>query len=181
MAGNEYVDRANRYIEDVLSGRVPACRWVKAACERQKADLARPGFEWHFDEQRAWRVCRFISLLRHVKGPLAGERIELQPWQCFILTTIFGWVDSKGRRRYHEAFVEVPRGSGKSTLMSGVALYMLCADGEKGADVYSFATTREQAKIVFDDAQAMARNNALDCRAGDKLALHGEERRCRNA
>lgn len=173
MAGNEYADRANRYIEDVLSGRVPACRWVKAACERQKADLSRKDFEWHFDEQRAWRVCRFISLLRHVKGPLAGERIELQPWQCFILTTIFGWVDSKGHRRYHEAFVEVPRGSGKSTLMSGVALYMLCADGEKGADVYSFATTREQAKIVFDDAQAMARNNTpLKERYGLSVLAH---------
>ena len=100
----------------------------------------------------------------HVKGPKAGEYIHLEDWQCFIITTIFGWVDDNEHRRYTQAYIEVGRGNGKSTFCSGIGLYMLCADGELGADIYSFATTRDQARIVFDDALAMARGNA-DLRA----------------
>jgi Phage terminase-like protein, large subunit len=81
-----------------------------------------------------------------VKGPKAGELIHLEDWQCFILVNLFGWVDDKGLRRYIKAYIEVARGNGKSTLCSIIALYMLCADGEKGADVYSLATKKDQAK-----------------------------------
>jgi len=154
-----YVEIANRYIADVLNGTIPACRYVKQACKRQKNDLKRRNWQYHFDEDKAARVCRFIELLTHVKGPKAGENIHLEPWQVFILTTVFGWVDNQGNRRFTRAYVEVPRGNGKSALSSGIGIYMLCGDGEKGADVYSFATTRDQAKIVFGDAQAMARAN----------------------
>ncbi len=155
-----YIEIANQYIEDVLHKRIPACRYVKQACRRQRDDLKRKGFKYHFDENRASRICKFIEALCHVKGPLAGERIHLEPWQVWLLTTVFGWVDDKGNRRYQQVYVEVPRGNGKSLLCSGIGLYMLCADGEKGADVYSFATTRDQAGIVFGDAQTMARGNA---------------------
>jgi phage terminase large subunit-like protein len=109
--------------------------------------------------QRAERICEFIELLPHIKGKWARERrlIELEPWQCFILTTVFGWVHrDTGLRRFREVYLEVPRKNAKSTLSSGVALYMLTADGEQGAEVYSAATTRDQARIVFDDAKAMA-------------------------
>ena len=157
--------RARQYQDEVLSGRIPACKFVKQACKRQVSDLKRSKFEYggrrfHFDEVRAQRPCKFIELLAHVKGPLAGQKIRLEPWQCWILTTIFGWVDEAGVRRFQRVYIEVPRGNGKSCLSSGVALYMLCADGEKGPDVYSFATTRDQARIVFDDARAMAQGNA---------------------
>ena len=158
------LQRAQQYIEDVLSGKVVACKYVRQACQRQKDDLKRQPFKvgdrkFHFDEAKAVRICKFIELLTHVKGPLAGTNIKLEPWQCFILTTIFGWVDDNGARRFQRVYIEVPRGNAKSTLSSGVALYMLCADGEKGPDVYSFATTRDQARIVFDDARAMAQGN----------------------
>jgi phage terminase large subunit-like protein len=82
---------------------------------------------------------------------------SIRTWQIFLLTTIFGWVKADGSRRFRSVYVEVPRGNGKSGLTSGVALYMLCADGEGGAEVYSFATTHDQAKIVFGDAQNMVR------------------------
>lgn len=158
------LQRANQYISDVLSGKVLACKYVKQACQRQKNDLAKKVVigntrTFHFDVYRAEKICKFIELLTHVKGPLAGSRIHLEPWQCFILTTIFGWIDEKGARRFQRVYIEVPRGNAKSTLSSGVALYMLCADGERGPDVYSFATTRDQARIVFDDARAMAQGN----------------------
>lgn len=155
----DYVAIANKYINDVLTGKVPACLYVKQACKRQFNDLKRKRWPYHFDDDKACRVCKFIELLKHVKGPLAGENIKLEPWQIFILTTCFGWVDKNGFRRFQQVYIEVSRGNGKSALSSGIALYMLCADGEKGADVYSFATTRDQAAIVFNDAQSMARSN----------------------
>jgi len=159
MTTRDYIAIANKYIDDVIKGRIKACQQVRQACIRQVEDLKRKKFEFIFDENKACRVCKFIELLHHVKGPLAGQAIVLEPWQVFILTTVFGWVDKLGHRRFQRVYVEVPRGNGKSTLCSGIALYMLCADGEKGADIYSFATTRDQAGIVFGDAQAMARGN----------------------
>lgn len=158
----DYVDKAKRYITKVLDNKIPACRWVKFACLRQKQDLERKKsskFPYHFDRKRANKPCKFIECLCHVKGPKAGECIHLEDWQCFIITTIFGWVDDNGYRRFSQAYIEVGRGNGKSTFCSGIGLYMLCADGELGADIYSFATTRDQARIVFDDALAMARGN----------------------
>lgn len=143
-----------------MSGEIPACRFVKAACIRQIDDLKRykkKSSLYLFDEERANRVCEFVERLPHIKGELAGKPIELAPWQIFIITTVFGWVDKNGSRRFRRVYVEVPRGNGKSSLTSAIALYMLCADGEGGAEVYSFATTRDQAKIVFGDAQNMVR------------------------
>ena len=162
-AQTDYTRKAARYIEGVLSGRIPACRFVRLACERQKRDLAQSKtgkWRYVFSRQAAHRVCRFIECLQHVKGPKAGEPIHLEPWQVFFLTTLFGWLDkTTGKRRFRKAYLEVPRGNGKSTLLSGIGLYMETADGEKGADIYSFATTKEQARIVFADALAMTRGN----------------------
>jgi phage terminase large subunit-like protein len=158
----DHVAQAAQYIERVLAGEIPACKWTRLACERQKQDLEREraaDWPWIFDAQRAARVCEFLELLPHIKGKWARERrlIELDPWQCFILTTVFGWIHrDTGLRRFREVYLEVPRKNAKSTLSSGVALYMLTADGEQGAEIYSAATTRDQARIVFDDAKAMA-------------------------
>lgn len=158
----DYLAIAKKYARDVSTGKILACKWVKLACKRQTEDLkkyARSGlYEWSKEE--AGRICRFIELLTHAKGELAGQRVVLEPWQIFILTTVFGWRRrADGGRRFRRAYIEVPRGSGKSTLSSGVALYCLLADREQGADVYSFATTRDQAKIVFGDAKVMAENS----------------------
>jgi phage terminase large subunit-like protein len=162
-----YAQKANRYIADVLEGRVPACRWVRLACERQKADLARKSFRWKFAEDKANRVCAFVEGLPHVEGKWTGD-IRLEDWQCFLLTTVFGWIGRKsGTRRYRTAYIEVARKNAKSTLSAAVDLYMLTADGENGAQVYSAATTRDQARIVFSTAQKMAR------RTPDLLAHFG--------
>ncbi|WP_304626796.1 terminase large subunit domain-containing protein, partial [uncultured Parasutterella sp.] len=156
-----YVAKANWYINQVLSGEVLACMYVRQACARQKSDLersAREDWPYRFDARAATRVCLFIEHLRHVKGPLSGQTITLEPWQCFILTTIFGWLrKDSGKRRFKRAYVEVPRGNAKSTLSASIGLYMMALDGEGGADCYSFATTREQAREVFDTARDMVR------------------------
>lgn len=155
-----YVDIATDYAERVISGDVLACKWVRLACERQLNDLKREGteaFPYFFFPELAERVCKFIELLPHVKGEWARERrkLSLEPWQVFILTTVFGWVKEDGFRRYKTAYVEVSRKNAKSTLSSGVALYCLAADNEPGAEVYSAATTRDQAKITWCDAKSM--------------------------
>ena len=158
----DHIAAAHGYIRDVLEGLVPACKWVRLAVQRQEDDLAKPvsdEWPWVFNESAAARPCRFIELLPHIKGKWARDRklIELGPWQSFILTTIFGWVHKDtGLRRFRDVYLEIPRKNAKSTLSSGVALYMLTADGEQGAEIYSAATTKDQARIVFDDAKAMA-------------------------
>lgn len=173
MAVRHYTTMARRYAEAVIGGDIAACQWVRLACQRQLDDLARfkgKDSPYRFNPvlvdkqgrrfQPADNLCAFVERLPHVKGPLAGQPILLEPWQVFVLTTLFGWVKPDGKRRFRRAFVEVPRGNGKSFLSSAVSLYMLAADGEGGAEVYSLATTRDQARIVFGDAQAMARQSA---------------------
>lgn len=152
------VDRANRYIERVLNGEVPACHWVKRACERQKSDLQRADFAFHFDTDHANKVARFFEALPHIKGSkFAGQKLHLEDWQCFIVTTVFGWLNEYGKRRFRTVYDEIPRKNGKSTMSAPVGLFCLAADGEPGAEVYSAATTRDQAKIVWGDARLMVR------------------------
>lgn len=160
MQTSDFCTKAKKYEEDVLSGKIPACVFVKQAIRRQRDDLKRwskKDSPFYFDQAEGNRVCKFIELLPHTKGALRGQKIRLEPWQCWILTTIFGWRRrSDNRRRFGRVYIEVPRGNGKSSLSSGVALYCLLADREPGAEVYSFATTRDQAGIVFGDAKQMA-------------------------
>lgn len=159
---NPHTTAAMHYAQAVVGGTVPACKWTIAACQRQLEDLNRPvsaDWPWVFNHAKASRVCQFVELLPHIKGKWARERqlIKLEDWQLFILTTVFGWVHHQtGMRRFLEVYEEVPRKNAKSTKVSGVALYMLTADGEQGAECYSAATTRDQARIIFDDAKAMA-------------------------
>ena len=152
-----------RYARAVATGEIPACQWTKKAVQRSLDDLETlPGFR--FDPDKANKVCRFIELLCHVKGKLGGKQIRLESWQAWTICQAFGWVhdggERDGLRRFRTVYIEVPRGNGKSCLSSAVALYLLCADGEMGAEVYSSATSAEQARIVFRDAQAMARASA---------------------
>lgn len=168
-----YFEISCRYARGVLSGRIPACSLVKKTCERQLDDLDRygDGKRFIYDAEAGDRICWFIEHLTHVKGELAGQEIKLEPWQVFILHTTFSWKTTEGIRRFRRVYIEVPRGNGKSSLSSGVALFCLCGDREPGAEVYSFATTRDQAKIVFGDAKEMARQNPKLKRAFDLQVL----------
>lgn len=158
------VAQAIGYAEDVVAGRIPACKWVKAACQRQLDDLARfelePEYPYAWAPEQAERVIRFVELQRHVKGEWAGAQLKLEPWQKFGLACVFGWLrKDSGARRFRTVYEEVPRKNAKTTKLAAIGLYMLTADGEWGAEVYSAATTRDQAKIVFDIAQQMARHD----------------------
>ena len=152
-----HYERAKSYAGGVVAGDVLACKWVRLACERHLSDLTKD-WGYRFDVAAAERACRFIECLPHIKGKWGGTPIKLEPWQCFIVCVVFGWLrKDNGKRRFRTVYVEVPRKNAKSTLSSAIGLYMETADGEPGAEVYSAATTRDQAKIVFQDAQNMAR------------------------
>ena len=91
----DYQEIAQQYCEDVLSGKIPSCKTVKQAVERQLKDLKKKfgkGFPYIYDQSKGARVCGFVELLPHIKGPLAGKPILLEPWQIFIIMTVYSWV-----------------------------------------------------------------------------------------
>lgn len=151
-----YKHKALRYMDDVLSGRRVAGELERLAVERQVRDMemAMEKGIW-FDEKAAKRAMVFFTMLRHYKGEWAGQELELEDWQCFILWCVFGWKTKGGRRRFTYANVEVARKNGKTTFAAGVALYMLTLDGESGAEIYSAAVDKAQASICWDAAKHM--------------------------
>jgi phage terminase large subunit-like protein len=159
-AGFPNVADALQYPLDVLSGAIPACKWVKLACKRHERDLKRmgtAGFRFRFDPAAAERALVAVQKFREVKGPRAGQYLKLGAWQKFIVASAFGWVDEAGNRRFRYVLCYVPRGNGKTTLAAPLGLFMLALDNEGGAEVYAAAVTRQQARLVFDTAQFMAR------------------------
>jgi len=161
-------------LQTLLASRErPLCRLEQLCVERLIRDFDTApdrGFLW--DEQAAEKAILFFEKgLKHYKGPMAGKPFILRPDQreC-IIAPLFGWkrrVD--GTRRFRRAYVEVPRKNGKTTLAAGIGLIGLTQDREAGAEVYSAATNRDQASIVFKAAQAMARQSAVLRR---KLTVH---------
>jgi phage terminase large subunit-like protein len=158
----------DRYAASVVNRKIPAGLYHRAACLRHQRDRARENtrnFPYRFDLARAERFFRFASRLRHYKGQWAGQLIELQPHQCFSLGSLFAWVNVKtGLRRFRTSYKEVPRKNGKSLEQSIVALYVTFFDGEGGAEGYTIATKREQAKIVFGDAKKLVQSSGLRSR-----------------
>jgi phage terminase large subunit-like protein len=160
----EVLHPAEQYAQDVINGKIVACKWVRLACERHVHDLEHAherGF--YFDAAAGQYVIDFIQMLRHSKGKWGrgkGDFIRLEPWQQFTIWVAFGWMRADGMRRFRVIYKEVARKNGKSTEASGEGLYLAFADGEPGAEVYSAATKRDQARIVHKEAIRMVRKNA---------------------
>lgn len=135
-------------------------RYTYLAGERHVRDLEEGAARGlRFDEKAATIAVKFFSLLTHNKGKWAGQPLTLEPWQQFFIASLFGWKRADGTRRFRESYLEVARKNGKSTVGSGVCLELLVLDGEPGAEIYTAATKKEQARIVFGDAQNMARKS----------------------
>lgn len=112
--------------------------------------------DFYYDSKAADRVVEFFqNYLVHVKGRWAGQPFHLLPWEESLLREIFGWKNADGKRRYRTVYVEVPRKNGKTSLCGGLALYLLMADGEYGAEVYCAAGDRAQASLVYNTAKEM--------------------------
>jgi phage terminase large subunit-like protein len=151
-------EKARRYAEDVCAGRIIAGKYVRLACQRFLDDLKRTDWPYRFDDAAANRACEFMQLMPHTKGKWAAQknRLEFQPWQCFIECNLFGWLHREtGKRRFREAYEEEPRKNGKSIRLAARGIYLFAADGESGAEVYSGATTEKQAYEIFRPAWQM--------------------------
>lgn len=162
MAGRKSLHPVDAYAEAVANGKVVAGELIRLACERHLRDLKAAATRGlYFDYGAADHALEFFRFLRHSKGEWAGCMFQLEPWQQFIVGSIFGWMRADGTRRFRTAYVEVPRKNGKSTLAAGVGLYLFVADGEPGSEVYSAATKRDQAKIVWDEAANMVKRSPV--------------------
>lgn len=126
-----------------------------------------------FDERAArMAVAFFERCLHHNTGKWAGQPFILQPWERQIVRDLFGWKKADGTRKFRTAYIEVPRKNGKTTLGAGIALYMLFADGEPGAQVYSAAADRIQAGLVFREAKAMVEGSPILLGEGAQIYMH---------
>jgi phage terminase large subunit-like protein len=154
-----YAQTATTYAERVTDGTIIACKWIRLAAARHLENLVRPDFPFAFDDDAANRACEFIELLPHTKGRWAArrEKLILQPWQIFIVASIFGWLSKETKlRRFREAYICCPRKQGKSPLAAAIGHYMLECDGEAGAEVVCGAGTERQAWEIFRPARLMA-------------------------
>jgi phage terminase large subunit-like protein len=153
------IPNIDKYVSDILTNKIEVCGWVKKAVERHIRDLnaqKNDDFPYYFEPLAAIHIFEFFGHLRHYKGKWAGEVVTLEPWQQFIIGSLFGWLrkDNK-KRRFREGLVVVPRKNGKTLITAGIGIYLMEQDEEAGAEVYSAATARDQSKLLWNDAKQM--------------------------
>ncbi|WP_257643668.1 terminase large subunit domain-containing protein, partial [Staphylococcus haemolyticus] len=145
-----------QYYKAIENGEIVTSKRVKKQYQKLIQDMEHHD-KYIFDEDKAMRPIRFIeNFCRHSKGELAGKPLVLDLFQKAYISALFGFVDKEtGYRRYTESFFFVGRKNGKTTMLAAIALYMMIADGESGSEVYSVASKRDQANILFDQAHEM--------------------------
>ena len=152
-----------QYASDVVEGRKVAGKSERLACRRHLDDLQRQAtndFPWVFDAEKADQIYRWFAYCAHVEGPLAGKPIELLPFQKFDLGCMFGWVHvESGYRRFEKAYIQEARKNAKTTILAGIALYLMVGDQEESPAVYCAANDRDQARILYRGAKAMAQKS----------------------
>jgi phage terminase large subunit-like protein len=165
-----------QYCHDVLDGEIVACQKHKWACQRFLRDIEREGTDelpYIFDEEKALRFLRWMSLFKHTKGKLRGQYIEPHPIQVFVFSNIYGWIHKDtGLRRFKKAYWQVARKNAKSQSLACVASYEAMALGEGMAEVYIGATKTEQAKIVWNETKAQL--NSCDELKGKFKVAYGK-------
>ena len=144
------------YYNKIQSGEVVVSEKVSKVYKKLLHEIEHPG-KHIFDEKKAERPIEFIErFCKHSKGEWAGHAIKLELFQKAYISALFGFIDKDtGLRRFRETLFMVGRKNGKSTLLAGIALYMLIGDHEPGAEIYSVATKKDQARIIFDETRNM--------------------------
>lgn len=150
-----------QYWEAIQGGRVIVPRRVYKTYERLVSDIDSPAGGYIFDESRANKPIAFIEqFCKHSKGEWAGKPVKLELFQKAYIAALFGFVSVEtGLRKYRETMFMVGRKNGKSTMLAGIALYMMTADNEPGAEIYSTATKKDQARIIFDETHNMVKQS----------------------
>lgn len=155
------LERAAQYGRDVINGKIITGKLARLAVERHDRDLK----EAHnrglfFCEESARRVLQMFSFLKHSKGELSGQPIDLSPHQAWVIACVFGWKnEDTGKRRFRTVYEEVARKDGKTTKLAGIGCYGLTKDSEGGPEIYAASTKREQSKILFDEASRMVKQS----------------------
>ena len=147
------------YAQQVSKGEINVCRNVRLACQRFLNHIENKEWEWYFDPDYPSHVLDFTAALKHTKGPQAGDNVVLEPFQILLICAIYGFRSKKNheKRMVSDVIVFIPRKAGKSTITAVLGLYeLLC--GEAGAEVFTLATNRDQASIVFDAARGFIEN-----------------------
>lgn len=149
------------YWTQIASGIVTVCKKVRRVYQKLQEDIDNPGGEWRYDERKADRVIEFLErFCKQSKGAAGGQLLKLELWQKAFIAATFGFVNREtGLRKYREAMLIVARKNGKSTIGSGLGNYMLFGDGERGPEIVSAATKKDQAKIVWAEAKRMIRKS----------------------
>lgn len=150
------------YALAVIKGEINVCRDVRLACQRFINQFENKEWEWVFDARFPDHVLDFTKRLKHTKGRQAGEPVVLEPFQILFLCAIYGFRSKKdtSKRMVSDVILFIPRKSGKSTLTAVIGLYELQC-GEAGSEVFTLATNREQATIVFDAAKGFVENMSI--------------------
>lgn len=156
MSYSPLLEPGFQYAIGVVRGDILACEDVRLACQRFLDMVERKDAPYEFVPSKAEHVLKFVKFCKHIKGPDAGKPIDLQGFQVMFLAAIYGFRDKKdhSKRWVTDVILFVPRKSGKTTLLSVVALYEL-QFGEAGPEVFTLATNREQASICFDSSKAI--------------------------
>lgn len=158
-----------KYAKSCIDGKIPSCVKHKHACERALRDFQKeandPYYPYFWDEAAAELIVSWFKHLKHSKGILAGQPINLTEWQQFHLCQLYGWKRKKdGRRRFKKMFIEVARKNAKSQELAGITLFEISATAQKNgelAEAYTAGTKRDQSKIVFDECALMLRGSDL--------------------
>lgn len=145
-----------QYARDVSLGNIDVCKDVQLACQRFLNQLENKEWRWEFKPEYVEHILRFVSHVRHVKGPCAGQKMVLMPFQVLLICAIYGFRDKKNPniRMVQDVILFIPRKASKSTLIAIISLYELLF-GEVGSEVYCTAVDRTQASIVFDTAKGI--------------------------
>lgn len=161
-------EELKQYAEDCISGEIVSCKKHQWACMRFLRDVKRidkPDFPYYWSEEAAQNIVDWFALLRHSKGVLAGQPINLTTWQKFRICQLYGWRRRKdGMKRFKKSFTEVARKNAKSQEEAGISLYEISVMATKNQEIYEYYTAgvkRDQSKIVFNEAALMLRGSPL--------------------
>ena len=147
------------YWQAIQDGKIRVCQKVRKTYDKLVRDIENPG-EYFYSAHRANHVLEFFeNFCHHSQGKCGGQKVKLELWEKAFLAAVFGFVDINGVRRCREATLIVGKKNGKSLLASGIGLYMLVGDGEPGPQVYSVATKKDQAKVIWNESRHMVQKS----------------------
>ena len=160
------LDELIGYANDCIKQKIPSCQKHIWACQRFLRDVEKSRGEWlyHWDEGEAAKIVRWFTYLRHSKGILAGQPIELTTWQKFSLCQLYGWRRADGRKRFRKYFKEVGRKNAKSQEEAGIVLYEISTQSTRNGEIYETycaGTKRDQSKIIFNECINMLTGSPL--------------------